>query len=155
MGKLGKYYNFGKSGEIRISAGCVNRENPQVVFITLKAWMTLTEKIDDENFDFNVVRRLRREIFCVLNEYKNIFEKNFILDNDFNTEEIVIGKPKFLTCDLFLKQRKNLHINAIKPTLENIAKNVAMLIDDIYSNNAFVINANKTSKNELFSWQKV
>ena len=135
--RLGKKYNFGVSNNIRISAGCVNKKNPQVVYIVGKVWVTPTEKIEDDNFDWNTVRKLRKEIFAEINNYADIF------DVDLNTEGMVIGKHKFLTYTLYLKQLGNMNINDIVSVLKNISNTLSYHVNQIYTENGFILNEKK------------
>ncbi len=141
--RLGKRYDLGVCNNIRSSAGCVNKKNPQVVYITGKVWVTPTEKIDDENFDWNTVRRLRKEISMALNDFSEIFEKKYIFDMDLNTEGMVLGKHKFLSYSLYLKQKGNMKINDMTSILKCISNTLSYSVCNIYTNSGFILNEKK------------
>ena len=106
-------------------------------------WVTPTEKIEDDNFDWNTVRKLRKEIFAEINNYADIFDKKYIFDVDLNTEGMVIGKHKFLTYTLYLKQLGNMNINDIVSVLKNISNTLSYHVNQIYTENGFILNEKK------------
>lgn len=149
MVKKGRIFCFGICNNIRLSAGCADSSNAQVVYIAGKAWLTPTERIEEDDFDWNTYRKLRKRISMLLSSFSDIFgDKRFIFDLDLNTEDIVIGKHKFLEYNLFIKQVEAKKITELKNTLETISRLIASEVEKHFNNYGFILKANKTSKND-------
>ena len=96
--------------------GTTNKNNPLVIYIEGKTFITPNEISDNYSKDISAFKyELQRDIRKLLSKSK-YFEGDFILDFQLANSGIKVGKKSFLTFEVLLKQpaSKILKLNEVK-----------------------------------------
>lgn len=104
MQRLNKEYKIDICRYINVSYGSTNKQNPKVIYVNGKCWISAVDDGDYAIIMQDVKRELRDEIAVVLAN-GNLFERRFILDFDINCNDFSKGESRFLSFDFFIKQR--------------------------------------------------
>jgi len=105
MKRLNKEYKLDVCNHIVVKYGSVNKDNPQVVYVSGRCWVSPQIKMDYDNVISYIEKEMRKSIKLFLMDGIN-FDKKFILDFDLNTDNFGIGDKKFLSFDFYLKQNE-------------------------------------------------
>lgn len=105
MKRLNKEYKLDVCKEISVKYGSVNREDPQVVYVNGKCWVSPLCKMDYQTVLSSVKDNMKKDIKRHLIDDIN-FKGKFIFDFDVNTDKIEPNSKKFLTFDLYARQNK-------------------------------------------------
>ena len=105
MRRLNKEYKLDVCNHISVKYGSVNKDNPQVIYVSGKCWVSPQIKMDYEDVIYHIEKELKKNIKLFLIDGIN-FDKKFILDFDINTDNIGIGDKKFLSFDFYLRQNE-------------------------------------------------
>jgi hypothetical protein len=103
MRHLNKEYKVDVCDNISLKYGSVNRDNPQVIYVSGKCWVLPLA----ESLYCNVIRDIEKSLKNSIKTYLangKYFEKDFIFDFDINTDNMKIGEKKFLSFDFYLRQ---------------------------------------------------
>ena len=106
MQRLNKEFKLNISDNISLKYGTVNKDNPQVVYLSGKCWIEPTFKADY----FNVVDLIKKEFKHKVSSFvlhDNVFSTQFILDFDLDCDNLKYGKKKFTSFNIFFKQLNN------------------------------------------------
>lgn len=143
MERLGKNYNLKVKNDIRSQIGCVNKKNPQVIYIVGKTWVKLNDNINTNNLEWNIISQIKKQISNELRNFDSIFSKRYIFDLDFNYDGVVKDKFKFLSYSLYLKQNGNRKIENILAMLTNIANDLSYSVNKLFTINSFELSSSK------------
>ena len=105
MKRLNKEYKLNVCDYVSLKYGSVNKENPQVIYISGKCWIKPFVEMDCQSKIKRVERQVKNSIKSLVSDNDN-FEKKFILDFDVNMDGMSPGKKKFLSFDFFLRQNE-------------------------------------------------
>lgn len=106
MKRLNKEYKLDVCNHISLKYGTVNRNNPQVVYVSGKCWVSPQRDMDYGNVIDNIEKMMRKNIKSFLIDGIN-FDNRFILDFDINIDGLVPREKKFLSFDFYLRQNEN------------------------------------------------
>lgn len=132
MKRLNKEIKLNVSNHINLKYGSTNKDNPQIVYILGKAWISPNFNGEYESILNGIQSNFRKKIKKDVME-SNIFENKFVLDFDLNSTNMKKGKKKFLSFDLFLKQNAN-NVMALKELNPIISNNIKSIANDLVYN---------------------
>lgn len=105
MKRLNKEYKLDVSDNVTLKYGSVNKDNPQVIYVSGKCWVCPTKETDYDSVISSIESDMRRNIRNVLVDGVN-FENRFILDFDISTDGFFPNRKKFLSFDFYLRQNE-------------------------------------------------
>ena len=105
MKRLNKEYKLDVCNHISLKYGTVNRNNPQVVYISGKCWVSPQKEMDYSNVINDIEKSMRKNIKSFLIDGVN-FDNKFILDFDINIDNLTPKTKKFLSFDFYLRQNE-------------------------------------------------
>jgi hypothetical protein len=105
MKRLNKEYKLDVCNHITLKYGTVNRNNPQVVYISGKCWVSPQKEMDYSNVINDIEKDMRKNIKSFLIDGVN-FDNKFILDFDINIDNLTPKTKKFLSFDFYLRQNE-------------------------------------------------
>lgn len=144
MRRLNKEYKLDVCNHIIVKYGTVNKDNPQVIYVSGKCWVSPQIKMSYGEIISNIEKEMRKNIKLFLIDGIN-FDKKFILDFDINTDNFIVGDKKFLSFDFYLKQnevnKKSLKDlkNVINGKISTVVNNLVYL----FKENNFTIEKRK------------
>ena len=115
MIRLNKEVKLNSCKNISLKYGSVNKNDPQVIYVSGKMWICPTYD-GDFNEPINLVySKFKKELSRILRN-STVFESRHILDFDLNSENLVRDKKKFFSITFFVKQKseKLINLNNIK-----------------------------------------
>lgn len=105
MKRLNKEYKLDVCNHISLKYGTVNRNNPQVVYISGKCWVSPQKEMDYSSVINDIEKNMRKNIKSFLIDGVN-FDNKFILDFDINIDNLSPKVKKFLSFDFYLRQNE-------------------------------------------------
>lgn len=105
MKRLNKEYKLDVSDSVTLKYGSVNKDNPQVIYVSGKCWICPTHESDYDEVISSIESDMRKNIRNVLVDGVN-FENRFILDFDISTDGLYPNRKKFLSFDFYLRQNE-------------------------------------------------
>lgn len=103
MQRLSKEYNLNISNNISIKYGTVNKDNPQVIYLSGKCWI---KPLFEDTYD-NIINAIKKDfkhkVFSFVFNDK-LFTNNFILDFNLDSDKLQFNKSKFMSFNIFFKQ---------------------------------------------------
>jgi hypothetical protein len=105
MKRLNKEYRLDVSDSVVLKYGSVNKDNPQVVYITGKCWIKPTLKNNYKKIIESAEANMRTDIKNIMADNIN-FTNKFILDFDVSMDDFLINKKKFVSFDFYLRQNE-------------------------------------------------
>lgn len=115
MIRLNKEVKLNSCKNISLKYGSVNKNDPQVIYVSGKMWICPTYD-GDFNEPINLVySKFKKELSRILRN-STVFESRHILDFDLNSENLVRDKKKFFSITFFVKQKSEnlINLNNIK-----------------------------------------
>ena len=109
MQRLNKEFKLNISDNISLKYGTVNKDNPQVIYLSGKCWVSPLFEGDY----FNVVDLIKKEFKHDISSFvfnDSVFNPHFILDFDFDNDNLQYGKKKFISFNIFFKQSNEIPI---------------------------------------------
>ena len=104
MIRLNKEVKLNSCKNISLKYGSVNKNDPQVIYVSGKMWICPTYD-GDFNEPINLVySKFKKELSRILRN-STVFESRHILDFDLNSENLVRDKKKFFSITFFIKQK--------------------------------------------------
>jgi hypothetical protein len=115
-----------KTGNTRVEYGCVDKENQQVVYVSMK--LRVKPEYDDDwnSFIPSFKRKLLHRTKEIINKC-DIFDNKFMLDVNTFTDRIMANKTSLFTLDVYLRQRDPVH------NMEEIDNDIISVIYQIES----------------------
>ena len=86
--------------------GTVNKDDPKVVYVSGRCWLTPSVEINYKEAFEEVKKSVNKKIksvICVNTRLSNKFIVNF----DINPESFILNKKKYFAFDIFLRQEEN------------------------------------------------
>ena len=144
MKRLNKEYKLDVCKHISLKYGTVNKDNPQVIYVSGKCWIRPLSEMDYESKINNIEKEMRRHIKTFLTDGVN-FDNKFILDFDISTEGIIPNKKKFLSFDFYIKQneRNKKDLKDLKNFLERKVSTISNNLVYSFRDNNFEIEKKK------------
>lgn len=115
MIRLNKEIKLNGCKNICLKYGSVNKNDPQVIYVSGKMWICPTYDGDfDEPISF-IRSKFKKELTKILRS-SSIFDSRHILDFDLNSDNLVKNKKKFFSVTFFVRQKldKLMNLNSIK-----------------------------------------
>ena len=132
MKRLKKECKLDVCNHMVLKYGTINKENPQVIYISGKCWISPLIEMDYERVISYIEQSMKKNIKRLLIDGIN-FENKLILDFETNTEGLSPSMKTFLSFDFYLKQneknKKNLlELNELlKGKVSTISNNLVYL----------------------------
>lgn len=144
MKRLNKEYKLDVCNHVVVKYGSVNKDNPQVVYVSGRCWVSPQIKMDYNNVISYIEKEMRKSIKLFLMDGIN-FDKKFILDFDLNTDNFGIGDKKFLSFDFYLKQNETnkKSLKDLKSILNGRISTVVNNLVYLFKENDFTIEKRK------------
>lgn len=127
--RLNKEIKINCSDNIILKYGSVNKNDPQIIYVSGKMWISPTYNGDFET-PINFIRsNFKKELSKIL---KNsvLFDNKFILDFDINPLNLICNKKTFFSISFFIKQNGEKIIN-LKNIKNIIISNFGYLFRDL------------------------
>jgi len=105
MKRLNKEYKLDVCNHISLKYGTVNRNNPQVIYVSGKCWITPNKEMSYSDVINGIESNMRRNIKFFMIDGVN-FDNKYILDFDINVDALAPNTKKFLSFDFYLRQNE-------------------------------------------------
>lgn len=144
MKRLNKEYKLDVCNHISLKYGTVNRNNPQVVYISGKCWVSPQREMNYSDVIDNIEKGMKRNIKSFLIDGIN-FDNRFILDFDINTDGLVPREKKFLSFDFYLRQneKNKKQLSELNDLFKRKVSTIANNLVYSFKENDFTINKKK------------
>jgi hypothetical protein len=103
MKRFNKEYNLTKYGSIQMKLGTINKDDPKVVYVSGRCWLTPNIEIDYNDAFEEIKKRVCRKVKSVINDDEG-FSNKFIFNFDINPESFMLNKKKYFAFDIFFRQ---------------------------------------------------
>ena len=144
MKRLNKEYRLDVSDSVTLKYGSVNKDNPQVIYVSGKCWICPTQESDYDEVISSIESDMRRNIRNVLVDGVN-FDKRFILDFDISTDGLYPNRKKFLSFDFYLRQneKNKKQLSELNDLFKRKVSTIANNLVYSFKENDFTINKKK------------
>ena len=144
MKRFNKEYKLDVCNHISLKYGTVNRNNPQVVYISGKCWVSPQREMNYADVIDNIEKGMKRNIKSFLIDGIN-FDNRFILDFDINTDGLVPREKKFLSFDFYLRQneKNKKQLSELNDLFKRKVSTIANNLVYSFKENDFTINKKK------------
>ena len=144
MKRLKKEYSLDVCNHIVLKYGTVNRDNPQVIYISGKCWVSPLYEMDYEKAISAIEKDMRRNIRNMLTDGVN-FDKKFILDFDINVDGLSPTNKRFLSFDFYLRQneKNKKELSKLQPLLSGKVSTISNNLVYLFRENSFSIEKHK------------
>lgn len=144
MKRLNKEYKLDVCNHISLKYGTVNRNNPQVIYISGKCWVSPQREMNYSDVIDNIEKGMKRNIKSFLIDGIN-FDNRFILDFDINTEGLIPKEKKFLSFDFYLRQneKNKKQLSDLNDLFKSKVSTIANNLVYSFRKNDFTINKKK------------
>ena len=144
MKRLNKEYKLDVCNHVIVKYGSVNKDNPQVIYISGKCWVSPKHQMDYEYVISGIEKEMKKSIKLFLIDEIN-FTNRFILDFDINTDKFNIGDKKFLSFDFYLRQNDS-DVKKLKDLKEMLSNKVSTVVNNLvylFKENGFTVEKRK------------
>jgi hypothetical protein len=144
MKRLNKEYKLDVCKHISLKYGTVNRNNPQVVYVSGKCWVSPLRTMNYGDIISNIEKEMRRNIKTFFIDEIN-FDNKYILDFDINVDNINPNEKKFLSFDFYLRQneKNKKQLGDLKDMLNRKVSTIANNLVYMFKENDFSIEKRK------------
>lgn len=144
MKRLNKEYKLDVCNHINLKYGTVNRNNPQVIYVSGKCWISPLRKMDYSSVFNEIEKNMRKNIKTFLTDGVN-FENKYILDFDINVDNLSPNEKKFLSFDFYLRQndKNKKELSALKDVFNRKISTIANNLVYMFKENDFTVNKTK------------
>ena len=144
MKRLNKEYKLDVCKHINLKYGTVNKNNPQVVYVSGKCWISPLRKMDYEQVFSSIESNMRKNIKTFLIDGIN-FDKRYILDFDINIDSLCPNEKKFLSFDFYLRQNEDnkKELSKLKDMFNSKISTIANNLVYMFKENDFTVNKTK------------
>ena len=144
MKRLNKEYRLDVCNHILVKYGSVNKDNPQVVYITGRCWVSPQCQMNYKYVIEMIEKEMRKNIKLFLTDGIN-FDNKFILDFDINVDKMNPSEKKFLSFDLYIRQNENnkKNLKELKQFLSNKISTITNNLVYCFKENDFTIEKRK------------
>jgi len=105
MKRLNKEYKLNVCNHISLKYGTVNKNNPQVVYVSGKCWVSPLKNMNYVDVIDSIEKNMRNNIKTFLIDGVN-FDNKYILDFEVNIDNLKPKEKKFLSFDFYLRQNE-------------------------------------------------
>ena len=105
MKRLNKEYGLDVSDSVVLKYGSVNKDNPQVIYITGKCWIKPTINADYDYIITSIKNNMRKDIKYLMTNNVD-FDDRFIFNFSISMDDFLINKKKFMSFDFYLRQKE-------------------------------------------------
>ena len=146
MKRLNKEYKLDVCNHIAVKYGSVNKDNPQVIYVSGKCWITPLQEMDYLPIFAKIEKNMRYNIKTFLIDDVN-FDKRYILDFDVSIDNLVPREKKFLSFDFYLRQneKNKKELSTLKDILTTKVSTITNNLVYMFKENNFIIDKNKNS----------
>ena len=102
--RLNKEITLDVCDSIVLKYGTVNKDNPKVIYVSGKCWLTPLDEMDFPCVISSVEKEFLRSVKGLMFD-GNDFDGKIIMDFDVNCDKMSLGEKKFLSFDFFLRQK--------------------------------------------------
>ena len=144
MKRLNKEYKLDVCNHVIVKYGSVNKDNPQVIYVSGKCWVSPKHQMDYEYVISRIEKEMKKNIKLFLIDEIN-FTNRFILDFDINTDKFNIGDKKFLSFDFYLRQNDS-DVKRLKDLKEMLSNKVSTVVNNLvylFKENGFTVEKRK------------
>ena len=144
MKRLNKEYKLDVCKHISLKYGTVNRNNPQVVYVSGKCWVSPLRNMDYDDVIYHIEKEMRKNIKTFFIDEIN-FDNKYILDFDINVDNINPNEKKFLSFDFYLRQneKNKKQLGDLKDMLNRKVSTIANNLVYMFKENDFSIEKRK------------
>ena len=144
MKRLNKEYKLDVCKHINLKYGTVNKNNPQVVYISGKCWVSPLKQMDYANVINGIEKDMRKNIKNFLIDGIN-FDNKYILDFDISIDKLLPNEKKFLSFDFYLRQneKNKKDIADLKDIFNSKISTIANNLVYMFKENDFTIQKTK------------
>ena len=144
MKRLNKEYKLDVCNHVTVKYGSVNKDNPQVIYVSGKCWVSPKIQMDYGYVISRIEKEMKKSIKLFLIDEIN-FTNRFILDFDINTDKFNIGDKKFLSFDFYLRQNDSdvKKLKDLKGMLSNKVSTVVNNLVYLFKENGFTVEKRK------------
>lgn len=144
MKRLNKEYKLDVCKHISLKYGTVNRNNPQVVYVSGKCWVSPLRAMNYGDIISNIEKEMRKNIKTFFIDEIN-FDNKYILDFDINVDNINPNEKKFLSFDFYLRQneKNKKQLGDLKDMLNRKVSTIANNLVYMFKENDFSIEKRK------------
>lgn len=131
-----KEYKIKLDNSFKAKYGSTDKDNPKVVYINGSAWM-IPPKIEDiKTVIPTIERNVKNFIKFEINNQQNL-DKSFILDFDLKPDSIIPGRRKFISFELFVRQRETKSLSEISNEMKEMVSKITCKIERELMENEF------------------
>lgn len=131
-----KEYKLESDNSFRIKYGSMDKDNPKVVYINGDTWM-IPPKIEGIKSSIPSIERNVRNFVKYQVNTNDMLDKSFIFDFDLKPDSIVPGRKKFISFELFVRQKRTDSLLSIKENIRDIASKISWKIENELTSNEF------------------
>lgn len=144
MKRLNKEYKLDVCKHISLKYGTVNKNNPQVVYVSGKCWVSPLKQMDYANVINGIEKDMRKNIKNFLIDGVN-FDNKYILDFDISIDKLLPNEKKFLSFDFYLRQneKNKKDIADLKDIFNSKISTIANNLVYMFKENDFTIQKTK------------
>ena len=117
MANLNREYPICKENGYMAKFGSVNREDPKVIYITARLWISPSKEFDYKE-SIKIVQTSFRKIVSTSLKEDDIFMDRYILDYDYFFDYVTVGKKKGFLVEMYLTQKETKKLTDIKDDVE-------------------------------------
>lgn len=142
--RLNKEYKLDVNNFISLKYGSVNRDNPRIVYISGKCWISPTKEMEYERAISNVEKLFKKSVKSYMLDGVN-FDDKLIIDFDVNSDKMNFGEKKFLSFDFYLRQneKNSKPLKELKKMFTSKVKLLSNELVDCFNKNNFYVEKKK------------
>lgn len=138
MKKMVKEIKLNVSNKVTLKYGTMNRENPKVVYINGRTWITPMYEGNYNDAMSYILNKYKKEFKSRLLATGK-FERGMIFEFDINPCAMKYGHKKFLSFDIFAKQVDCVNLKDLNNELSECIGNVSDNFVECLENNDFSV----------------
>ena len=131
-----KEYKLESGNSFRIKYGSMDKDNPKVVYINGDTWM-IPPKIEGIKSSIPSIERNVRNFVKYQVNTNDMLDKSFIFDFDLKPDSIVPGRKKFISFELYVRQRETKKLTEISDAIKEMASKITGKIEEELLDNDF------------------
>lgn len=146
MRRLGKEYGIDVNSSVTMKYGSVNRNDPRVVYLSGKCWVSPRNETDYEKVAYKVKQAIRRSTNQLVADGKE-FDKDYILDFYVNLDELTVNDSKFMSFDIYIRQAAGSErpLAELRDVLSVGADGISSCVESVFNENGFSVGKTKKS----------
>lgn len=108
------------NGTFKVKIGTTNKENPQVIYVDGRVFLSPLEVMDNYTDEIEDIRKNFKRTIGERLRTNSIFDNRFILNFDISSSRMIKDKRSFLTFQFFLRQKNTtpMKLSAVKEKSE-------------------------------------